>query len=394
MRSNEDAKLSMMGAEGASEGSSVLLQGNPDPKVVAHELFHTVQQRSASPTAPGDSHERAADQFAADFVSGNEAGLQRAAAATADAPIAGTGRALSPSRGNTGGTAEFLDAEARGSASPNANVRYTPTESGGWVDRDHMSAHAENATATIDQITGHQPVVSVTSSPHAGPIALPFTTRYHVNYAAMPAEVPVRTQRETLAVAMIAHHDIAFEMNQGQGIQHASSFTFEDLPSDRIGTEVGIRTRRMWMDGSPSSTPALPAHGAAAMPHSMEDERLRPYYLAALTQVMGELGPTQTNAQATDRFNADGRSGLIDAHNHTARPMGLAHGQAPAPFLSGAASPAWVSTVASVEATSMNYESSHSILQVLPGPLPATPTTANVARTVTLPPDIPGGAGG
>jgi hypothetical protein len=393
VRSNSAAQLAMQGALATAEGDEVHLPANADPHLIAHEFAHTVQPRSADPTTPGDPNERQAERFANAFVSDDTATMGQIAAATSDRPRTGTGLAMTPSNASEVGSADqFIDAETRAPGA-DSDIRYTYTDRGGWVDREHMAAHAGISNEVMAQLERRAPQVSVTDTNEG--IGGTFVTLYQVDYSRVPAG---EGARETLAVALIGHHDIAFEMFQGTlnaaNGQHYSVFDMEDLPSDRIGTQIGLVARRMWAAGVPASAgqEAIPGRGAAVPPTDMDHPSMRPYYTAAMRQVMGELGGHADRSSVTDQYTRDGgasgtsggpanrlrHTGLMDTQNQTSQPLGVTN---PARFLAGGYSPPWLNDAVTVQRTLHCYHSANA-LEVFGGPLVTAPTRDTVGRVV------------
>ncbi|MDP2432290.1 MAG: DUF4157 domain-containing protein [Pseudomonadota bacterium] len=246
------------------------------------------------------------------------------------------------SRGTIGGATEFLaDREPQG--------RYLFTHRGGWIDRQHMRPHAEQANQLMRELEARRRTIRVSSQD--------FSTRYTMDYARIPPPIDA-AKLEQVAVAIMFDHDYRFESYQASEVMSAvaqSPFSHEDLPSDRIGVEIGLRYRRLARAAGldPDVDLNAPANRAQA-------DLLR----RATREVVTELGPasaSQAYAMYAQFLRNQGRDPTSRWDQYVAsypthrgstpyRDPVLSPVTTPAPFLA-ATSPTWAFQAAGIDAS-------------------------------------------
>lgn len=203
-------------------------------QLLAHELVHALQQRSVSPrqfltsaNQPNDRGEQTAES-AAPMIELERNSFHWGSLTTA---LLLQRHVTHSSAGRIGGAEEYL----RGSG---AEGRYLFTLRGGWLDRTHVEPHIRQANQLMADLEARRAVISVESSG--------FRTNYHMNYGQIPAPVD-QDKMEQVALAIMTDHDYRFEAHQSRSVRNVvaqTPFSYEDLPSDRVGSEIGLRYRR------------------------------------------------------------------------------------------------------------------------------------------------------
>jgi hypothetical protein len=136
--------------------------------------------------------------------------------------------------GFIGGPEGFLE------GGPRLN-RYLFTRRGGWIDRYHLEEHIRKANQVMARLEAREPEFSVPnlSNPE-------FVTDYSIDYSQIPEPID-QDKLEELALLIVYHHDMQFEVYQAGNLPDLlaeTPFAYEDLPSNRIGTEIGLRYRQ------------------------------------------------------------------------------------------------------------------------------------------------------
>ena len=203
-------------------------------ELLLHELAHVVQQRCVLPSQlptrvshPNDPTEQATKSAVRKIESGripSDLGCL-----TTPCPLQ---RHVTHSRaGRIGGAREYLTGSG-------AEGRYLFTLRGGWLDRDHVQPHARQASQVLADLEARTAVIRVPTGE--------FSTSYNMNYGRIPTPVD-QDKLEQVALAIMTDHDYRFEAHQAHSLRNVlaqTPFSYEDLPSDRVGVEIGLRYRR------------------------------------------------------------------------------------------------------------------------------------------------------
>ncbi|MBN1323498.1 MAG: DUF4157 domain-containing protein [Methanotrichaceae archaeon] len=238
--SRADSSASEIGADAYTWNGNIAFSrgrygsGRMDRWLLAHELAHVVQQENRSGIGKPQGIAFEDDQAEMEAIS------------IADSVISGS--AIPPcsqrsgesiqrhvthsAQGRIGGAAEYLHGEG-------AVGRYLFTFRGGWLDRTHVHGHDLQANQVMRGLEARQPTIRVTSGD--------FSTSYTMHYDQIPAAPSLQENMEMVAVAIMTDHDYRFEANQALSISNnlaQTPFSYEDLASDRVGTEIGLRYRR------------------------------------------------------------------------------------------------------------------------------------------------------
>jgi hypothetical protein len=206
-------------------------------QLLSHEQAHVVHQsQAAALSGPGqvtrlpDDHIEREAHSAAQAVS---AGRSVPILTNLAAPPVLQRHVTHGTQGRIGGAEQFLT----------GTRRYLFTRRGGWLDLAHVQPHIEQAASVMADLEARSPDTSVTSPP--------FTTRYSMDYSQIPPPID-QDKLEQVTLAIITDHDYRFETFQGSQVTSAlaqSPFSYEDLPSDRVGVEIGLRYRRRARSG-------------------------------------------------------------------------------------------------------------------------------------------------
>lgn len=254
---------------GSAQGRSLLV----------HEVTHTLQPGPGTSSnglvlgSPDSPAEQVADRIAAGAVI---AGALLGRAAGRDDGVIRR-HVTHSSRGLIGGSEEFVTGQ-------DATGRYNFTTRGGWLDRSHVYSHDVQAIEVMDRLAARQTTIRVTSASGSGGA---YTTVYQIEYAMIPEPV-TDGHLEQLTIGIMMDHDRRFETFQRYNLRDVlaqTPFSYEDLPSDRVGVEIGLRyRRRMRESGVTAATPVdrinQPGH---------EQQRLRQ---EVSREVLGELDST------------------------------------------------------------------------------------------------------
>ena len=132
--------------------------------------------------------------------------------------------------GRIGGASDFVDGQG-------SEGRYIFTERGGWFDRSHVSAHVNEVNDVLSQLEAREAEVEANTNE--------FVTSYQMDYEQIPAPID-QSKLSMVALAILTNHDARFEAYQNSSVANViaqTPFSYEDLPSNRFGSLVGIAWR-------------------------------------------------------------------------------------------------------------------------------------------------------
>jgi hypothetical protein len=265
--------------------------------LLAHEVVHTLQAGAAtSPAAepvlgsPGSPAEQGAERAAAQVEGGAarvDTGLRGRAAGGSDGVI--RRHVTHSGQGRIGSGEDFVTGQG-------ATGRYTFTSHGGWLDRSHVLGHDVQAIEVMDRLAARQSPIRVTSSGSGGQ----YVTVYQIFYDAIPEPITDQ-QLEQMTIAIMMDHDRRFETFQRYSLSDVlaqTPFSYEDLPSDRVGVEIGLRYRRRIR--TPQTSPRLATPVAEIDRPDTAQGRLRQQ---VTREVVNELGAT-SQTQGLNQYEA------------------------------------------------------------------------------------------
>ena len=146
-------------------------------------------------------------------------------------------------KGNIGNKKQFKEHIGQNGRSKGAEGRYIFTKGGGWLDRAHVLDHIK---FSVDLMAGIENSESTVIK-----IGRKFEMTVHFNYAVEWSKATLK-EKENKTVEILTKLDVEFELWQNKQFEDGSfarsDFSYEDLTSNRVGIEIGLRILRKAKD--------------------------------------------------------------------------------------------------------------------------------------------------